>query len=129
MKKRTFLAIISLVILTVLLASCSGERVQRYEGKSDNWKALYFVHQSSDSSEYGEGSIRYTGKEKLKKVKYKVEGEHGTMEGSIDSPEDGNITLNKSCRGCTQQSKDAPYHVTIKWNNQEEEFNLTGSYK
>jgi len=129
LNKRKLFIILCSVIFSLILASCSKDQTNRFQGESDNWKGLYLLKQNEDNSEYGEGSLVYKGKEKLKKVVYKVEGDYGTMDGSIEAPEDGKITLNDSCSGCMKQSSNTPFHVTIEWNSHKETFDLKNNQK
>lgn len=113
-------------ILLLVLSSCvSKEKSVRFEGEGDQWKALYLLNKG-ENTQNGQGSIIYKGKdkEKLGKVSYVVEGETSKLSGTDDETE-GKINLNGSCSGCSTQSSNAPFHVTIKWNGKEDKFDLT----
>ncbi|MED3959005.1 hypothetical protein P4605_17050 [Priestia aryabhattai] len=118
-RKFLFLGLISIFLL--VLGSCgTKEESVRFEGEGDHWKALYLLNKGE------KGSIIYKGKDKEKvgKVSYVVEGETSKLSGTDDETE-GKINLNGSCSGCSTQSSNAPYHVTIKWNGKEDKFDLT----
>ncbi len=113
-------------ILLLVLSSCgSKEESVRFEGEGDQWKALYLLNKG-ENTQNGQGSIIYKGKdkEKLGKVSYVVEGETSKLSDTDDETE-GKINLNGSCSGCSTQSSNAPFHVTIKWNGKEDKFDLT----
>ncbi|MBU8851505.1 hypothetical protein BGM24_05905 [Bacillus sp. FJAT-26377] len=122
-KKFLFLGLVSIFLL--VLGSCgSKEESVRFEGEGDHWKALYLLNKG-ENTENGQGSIIYKGKDKKKvgKVSYVVEGETSKLSGTDDETE-GKINLNGSCSECSTQSSNAPYHVTIKWNEKEDKFDL-----
>ncbi|MEH7560168.1 hypothetical protein [Priestia megaterium] len=123
--KRNLLFLGFMSILLLVLSSCgSKEESVRFEGKGDQWKALYLLNKG-ENTENGQGSIIYKGKdkEKLGKVSYVVEGETSKLSGTDDET-GGKINLNGSCSGCATQSSSAPFHVTIKWNGKEDKFDL-----
>lgn len=123
-RKLLFLGLISIFLL--VLGSCgSKEESMRFEGEGDHWKALYLLNKG-ENTQNGQGSIIYKGKDKEKvgKVSYVVEGETSKLSGTDDETE-GKINLNGSCSGCSTQSSNAPFHVTIKWNGKEDKFDLT----
>ncbi|AEN88383.1 hypothetical protein QU577_18850 [Priestia megaterium] len=124
--KRNLLFLGFMSILLLVLSSCvSKEESVRFEGEGDQWKALYLLNKG-ENTQNGQGSIIYKGKdkEKLGKVSYVVEGETSKLSGTDDETE-GKINLNGSCSGCSTQSSNAPFHVTIKWNGKEDKFDLT----
>ncbi|MED3998376.1 hypothetical protein [Priestia aryabhattai] len=124
--KRNLLFLGFMSILLLVLSSCgSKEESVRFEGEGDQWKALYLLNKG-ENTQNGQGSIIYKGKDKEKvgKVSYVVEGETSKLSGTDDETE-GKINLNGSCSGCSTQSSNAPFHVTIKWNGKEDKFDLT----
>ncbi|WP_461672319.1 hypothetical protein [Priestia megaterium] len=123
--KRNLLFLGFMSILLLVLSSCgSKEESVRFEGEGDQWKALYLLNKG-ENTENGQGSIIYKGKdkEKLGKVSYVVEGETSKLSGTDDET-GGKINLNGGCSGCATQSSSAPFHVTIKWNGKEDNFDL-----
>ena len=125
MKFRQLSLVMVFICTLLLLASCSEEdKSLRFEGESDNWKSQYFLTQDKDR-ENGEGSIIYKGsnKDNIGEVTYKIEGDNGNID-KTSTPVDGKLDINDACEGCAKQDSSKPFHVTIKWDDKTEEFEL-----
>ncbi|MBC6972385.1 hypothetical protein H9I32_08160 [Bacillus sp. Xin] len=112
-------------VMIYFLPLNSYNRTYSYDGESKHWKGKYIISQT-DTSESGEGTITYKGKdkEKVNEVKWKVESNSGNQEGTgfIDR---GTIQLKSSCSGCAVHDKEEVFLVTIEWDVKKETFEMT----
>ncbi|MCI0767002.1 hypothetical protein [Bacillus sp. TL12] len=120
---RKIIMLFSIMICFLPLNGCN--HTYSYVGESKHWKGKYIISQT-DTSESGEGTITYKGKdkEKVNEVKWKVESNSGNQEG-IGFIDRGTIQLKSSCSGCAVHDKEEAFLVLIEWNGKKETFEMT----
>ncbi len=119
---RKIIMLFSVMICFWTLSGC--DRTYSYVGESKHWKGKYIISQT-DTSESGEGTIIYKGKdrEKINDVKWRVEDNSSKQEGT-GFIERGTIQLKSSCSGCAVHDKEEVFLVTIEWDGKKESFEM-----
>lgn len=125
--KKTLTTILILIILFTL-TSCSMDSSIVYEGESSHWSSTYTIRNPTGEFHTDSLKIKYKGRnlKDITHIKYKYDTEGaGGGSGTLEKmPFDGVISAGSGGNGALP-SKDSTIHVTIEWNGNKEELELT----
>lgn len=110
------------------LCSCSIDSSIVYEGESSHWSSTYTIRNPTGEYHTESLKINYKGRnlKDIKQIKYKYDtGGTGGGSGTLEKmPVYGIISTGIGGNGALP-SKDSIIHVTIEWNGNKEELELT----
>ncbi|MDR9857185.1 hypothetical protein RJP21_26665 [Paenibacillus sp. VCA1] len=114
------------LFMMVLLAGCLNGSTIVFTGESNNWLARYEVINANLEYHQEKLKITYTGDEPSKvgvvKYKYEATGSGGSGETELSGYKE--IVAGSDGNGAIPQ-KDSVIHVTVEWNGNKEEMELT----
>ncbi|PFH87773.1 hypothetical protein [Bacillus sp. AFS088145] len=119
MRKIYFLILVTLLILV----GCSNDSLH-FKGESEHWKGEYTTNVDG-TTENGQFEFEFKdGKQKKKNLEINVDGLTGGSNRKESENDETVITMKTSCSGCSVTRDSDVFKVTIKWDGNEESFEL-----
>lgn len=123
MYKRWLIA--CFVFLTLI--ACSELKTLHFLGESDNWEINFIVDIYEKNSETSNLTIRYIGEDEAPdEINYKIKYGGGSSSVTRIKLDDGVLhTSGGSCSGCLTTNENHQVNITIEWDGNEENIELT----
>ncbi|MEE6449368.1 hypothetical protein RAH41_02220 [Gottfriedia acidiceleris] len=119
MRKIYFLMLVAMLILV----GCSNHTLH-FKGESDHWKGNYTTNVDATREDGQFEFVFKDGKQMKKNLEITVNGSTGVSKRTDGESDETVIKMNTSCSGCAVTKDSDVFKVTIKWNGNEESFEL-----
>ncbi len=118
---RKIYLLISVTLL--LLVGCSNETLH-FKGESEHWRGKYTAN-IDGTREDGQYEFHFKDGVKMKKnLEINVDEPHGSSNRTESESDETVIRMKTSCSGCAVTKNSDVFKVTIKWDGNEESFEL-----
>jgi hypothetical protein len=118
---RKIYLLISVTLL--LLVGCSNVTLH-FKGESEHWRGKYTAN-IDGTREDGQFEFRFKDGVQMKKnLEINVDAPHGGSSQTASESDEPIITMQSICSGCAVTKDSDVFKVTIKWDNNEETFEL-----
>ncbi|MEH7454786.1 hypothetical protein [Gottfriedia acidiceleris] len=113
-----------LILVTLLmLVGCSNESLH-FKGESEHWKGVYSANIDGNSEDGQFEFVFKDGKQMKKNLEINVDGRTGDSNRTESESDEAIIRMKISCSGCAVTKASDVFKVTIKWDGNEESFEL-----
>ena len=106
-----------------MLVGCSNDSLH-FKGESAHWKGEYTTNVDGTSEDGQFEFVFKDGKQMKKNLEINVDGRTGGSKRTASESDETVIRMKTSCSGCAVTKDSDVFKVTIKWDGNEESFNL-----